>query len=133
MWSEVGQMVKRPSMSSVEQSSGSVTVAMNGIVEDAAGASVPGRARPLTERDAIEIWIARWLRLKRKEILKQYPGDPSRLYAIWWGERFPHSRAKARVEFEKRYPWARDRTDFGYRRIPRVVAVRPGHQGRLFD
>jgi hypothetical protein len=87
----------------------------------------------LTEADAIEIWIARWLRLRRGEILKRYPGDPSRLYQVWWGERFPASRGKAQAEFERRYPWAADRTAFGYRRIPRIGLAQQGDQHELFE
>src|SRR5262245_39563563 len=36
--------------------------------------------RPLTEQDAIDIWIARWLRIRRKDILLRYGCDPRRLY-----------------------------------------------------
>ena len=49
----------------------------------------------LTEADAMEIWIARWLRIRRKVLMALYHCDSSRLYEIWWGDRFPASRRKA--------------------------------------
>jgi hypothetical protein len=77
--------------------------------------------RILTEADAIEIWIARWLRVRRKDLVARYGCDSRRLYEIWWGDRFPASREKAMQLFEARYPGLRDRVHFGYRRIPRKV------------
>ena len=81
-------------------------------------ASTPGR--PLTEADAVEIWIARWLRVPRKELIRRYGCDSRRLYEIWWSERFPSARSKAADVFRTRYPGLTDRTVFGYRRIPRT-------------
>ncbi len=81
-------------------------------------AAAPGKA--LTEADAIEIWIARWLRVPRKELIRRYGCDSRRLYEIWWGDRYPGSRAKAAEAFRARYPAMTDRTVFGYRRIPRT-------------
>ena len=96
--------------------------------QSAMSASVEHRA--LTEADAIDIWIARWLRIRRKDLVTRYGCDPRRLYEIWWGERFPASREKAMQLFEERYPGLSDRTHFGYRRIPRVVP--PQGQLELF-
>jgi hypothetical protein len=82
----------------------------------------PVRARHtggLSEKDAIDIWIARWLRVRQKDLLVRYQCDSRRLYEIWWGDRFPASRRKAADLFRERYPGHADRTDFGYRRIPR--------------
>lgn len=73
----------------------------------------------LREADAVEIWIARWLRVPLKVLVGRYGCDSRRLYEIWWGERFPGSRAKAEAEFRGRYPSLADRTSYGYRRIPR--------------
>jgi len=88
--------------------------------------------QPLTERDAVEIWIARWLRMPRIELIRRYRCDPRRLYEIWEGKRFPASKAKARREFSDRYPALGDRTDFGdHRRIPR--SGRSCHQLNLFE
>ena len=76
--------------------------------------------RPLTEHDAIEIWIARWLRIRRKDILLRYGCDPRRLYEIWEQQRFAGSRDKALAAFRERYPGLTDRVDFGpHRRVPR--------------
>lgn len=74
--------------------------------------------------DAVEIWIARWLRIPVKELVLRYGCDSRRIYEIWWGERFPGSRAKAENEFRRRFPALADRTSYGYRRIPRVVPAR---------
>jgi hypothetical protein len=88
--------------------------------------------RPLRERDAIDIWIARWLRIRRKDLLIRYQCDPRRLYEIWEEKRFPGSRAKALDLFNERYPGLSDRVDFGlHRSIPK--AIPPELQPGLFD
>lgn len=78
--------------------------------------------RALSETDAVDIWIARWLRIRRKDILARYQCDPRRLYEVWQGEKFPASRARARKLFAERYPELLDRVDFGnHRRISRAI------------
>lgn len=95
------------------------------------------QARPqptgvITETDAVDIWIARWLRVRRIEILHRYGCDPRRLYEIWEGRRFPESRERALKVFRERYPELLDRTDFGnHRVIPRSNNA-PG-QLKLFE
>jgi hypothetical protein len=83
------------------------------------------RASPalrLTEADAIDIWIARWLRIRRKDLIARYGCDPRRLYEIWEGRRFVGSRAKALALFAQLHPNLADRIDFGHhRRLPRAV------------
>lgn len=97
--------------------------------------SVPMPAAPkraLKESDAVDIWIARWLRVRRKDLLARYQCDPRRLYEIWQGEKFPASRQKALLLFTERYPSLLDRIDFGrHRRVSRAVPaeLQPG----LFD
>lgn len=76
-------------------------------------------ARPLTEKDAIDIWIARWLRVRRKDLLVRYQCDPRRLYEIWEGTRFPGSRQKALDVFSTRYPRLVTHVDHSpHRRFP---------------
>jgi hypothetical protein len=88
--------------------------------------------RRLTETDAVDIWIARWLRIRRKDLLIRYCCDPRRLYEIWEEKRFAGSRAKALELFQERYPGLTDRIDYGrHRTIPR--AVPPELQPGLFD
>lgn len=87
--------------------------------------------RSLTEADAVEIWIARWLRIRRKDLVARYGCDPRRLYEIWWGDRFPESRKQAMQLFAERYPSLVDRTHFGYRRIARIKSF-DGDQLSLF-
>ncbi len=64
---------------------------------------LPPQPRPaqrrLTEADAIDIWIARWLRIRRKDLIDRYGCDPRRLYEVWEGTRSPGSREKALVRF----------------------------------
>jgi hypothetical protein len=72
--------------------------------------------RPLAEGDAVDIWIARWLRIRRKELVARYACDPRRLYEIWEEKRFPGSRDKARALFAERYPALADRIDYGRHR-----------------
>jgi hypothetical protein len=92
-----------------------------------------GAPRPLGEAEAIEIWIARWLRVRRKDLMARYGCDPRQLYAIWWGERFPGSREKAEAAFRSRHPGLVDRVSFGYRRIPRGSVKEPEAQLSLFE
>lgn len=76
--------------------------------------------RALSETDAVDIWIARWLRIRRKDILQRYGCDPRRIYEIWEGTKHPASRAKALARFQEEYPNLMDRVDFGsHQRIPR--------------
>jgi hypothetical protein len=91
--------------------------------------SVPRR---LSEVDAIDIWIARWLRIRRKDLIVRYACDPRRLYEIWEEKRYAGSRDRALELFRQRYPTLLDRIDWGpHRRIPRGVPadLQPG----LFD
>ncbi len=88
--------------------------------------------RPLSEADAIDIWIARWLRIRRKDLLARYGCDPRRLYEIWEEKRFIGSRRKALSVFNERHPGLAERIDFGlHRRIPK--AIPPELQPGLFD
>ena len=76
--------------------------------------------RALSEADAVDIWIARWLRIRRKDLLQRYDCDPRRIYEIWEGVKHPASRSKALQRFQAEYPNLMDRVDFGgHRRIPR--------------
>jgi hypothetical protein len=85
---------------------------------DAAG--TPAGPVAIGETEAMEIWIARWHRVRRKDILARYGCDPRRLYDIWEGSRFPASREKALAEFARRWPDLVDRIDPSpHRRIPR--------------
>ncbi len=107
-----------------------------GLLSNPIAAAVPGTPqaapRPLTEADAVEIWIARWLRIRRKDLMARYGCDAGRLYEIWWGERFPGAKDKAATLFRERYPGLVERTSFGYRRIPRTLVRPEGHQLDLF-
>ncbi len=88
--------------------------------------------RSLTEADAVDIWIARWLGIRRKHLIARYGCDPRRLYEVWEGVRFPGSREKAMALFAERHPTLVDRVDYGaHRRIPRRVP--PELQPGLFD
>jgi hypothetical protein len=88
--------------------------------------------RALTEADAIDIWIARWLRIRRKDLLARYGCDPRRLYEIWEERRFHGSRAKALEVFRTRHPELTDRIDYGlHKRIARRPP--PELQPGLFD
>ena len=82
----------------------------------------PSAPRSLTEAHAIDIWIARWLRIRRRDLCQRYNCDPRRLYEIWDGSRFPAAQDKARALFIERYPSIVDRIDFGHhRRLSRDV------------
>jgi hypothetical protein len=101
---------------------------------------MPSAARPaqhpaqrrLTEADAVDIWIARWLRTRRKDLIERYGCDPRRLYEIWEGIRFPGSREKALALFGEQHPQLAERVDYGlHRRIPRSPPLEG--QLELFD
>jgi hypothetical protein len=75
--------------------------------------------RPLTEDDAVDIWIARWLRIRPKDLVRRYACDPRRLYEIWEEARFPGSRGKALDVFRERFPGLEGRIDPGpHQRLP---------------
>ncbi|MEQ1576854.1 MAG: hypothetical protein ABL894_04305 [Hyphomicrobium sp.] len=94
----------------------------------AEGLGIAIGTRPLTEADAIDIWIARWLRIRQCDLTKRYNCDPRRLYEIWEETRFAGTRAKALVVFRERHPALLDRVDPGaHRRIP----TRSMHPGQL--
>ena len=90
--------------------------------QDAAGTADAGqrRARVLTEDDAIEIWLARWLKTPRKVIVSRYACDARRIYEVWEGRRYPLSRAKALERLRALHPSLPAQTDVSrHRRIPR--------------
>ncbi|WP_339086472.1 hypothetical protein [Hyphomicrobium sp. ghe19] len=74
--------------------------------------------RPLTEDDAVDIWIARWLKIRPVDLQRRYACDPRRLYEIWEETRFPGSRKRALEEFQSRFPGLEARIDPGpHRRV----------------
>lgn len=76
---------------------------------------------PLTEADAVDIWLARWLRIPQKALLARYRCDPRRLYEVWEEIRFHGSRDKALERLARTYPGLVPRIDSGpHRRIPRT-------------
>ncbi len=84
--------------------------------------AAPPRApkRALSEDDAVEIWLARWLNVRRKDIVRRYGCDPRRIYEIWEGIKHPAARDKALERFRAEFPGLVDRVDFGgHKRIPR--------------
>jgi hypothetical protein len=81
--------------------------------------------------DAVNIWLARWLRVPRKDLVTRYGCDPRRLYEIWEETHFIGSRSKALDRLAASYPFLVDRVDPGaHRRIPK--ASHPDQLG-LFD
>lgn len=88
--------------------------------DSVAPAGEPAASARIGDADAVEIWIARWLRIPLKTLLARYGCDSRRIYEVWWGERYPGSRTRAEAEFRRRYPELADRTTYGYRRIPRA-------------
>ncbi len=77
-------------------------------------ASSSRASRPaLTERDAVDIWIARWLRIRPRDLIRRYACDPRRLYEIWQEDRFPEARTKALGLFLMKFPTLADRIDPG--------------------
>jgi hypothetical protein len=87
--------------------------------------------RSLTQADAIDIWIARWLRVPRKALLQRYGCDPRRLYEIWEGSHFKESRAEALDRLRQTHPTLVDRIDPGpHRRVPKTAHP---DQLKLFD
>ena len=87
--------------------------------------------RPLTEADAVDIWVARWMRVPRKVLLARYACDPRRLYEIWEGTHFPDSRAKALERLKVKHPWLLERMDLGAHR--RMAKTPHPDQMQLFD
>ena len=87
--------------------------------------------RPLTLDDAVDIWLARWLRTPRKLLLARYGCDPRRLYEIWEETHFVGSRDTALNQLRERFPSMVERVDSGaHRRIPKTPHP---NQLRLFE
>lgn len=82
---------------------------------------------PLSEDQAVEIWIARWLRVRRVDLVRRYGCDARRLYEIWQEDRFAGSRDKALEAFAARFPSLVDRIDAG----PHVRISRTPHPDQL--
>lgn len=105
-----------------------VKVMTNNVLEEPA---LSVHRRPLTEADAIDIWTARWLRVRPKELVRRYQCDPRRLYEIWEETKFPGSRAKALTALRLKFPGLQDRFDPGpHRRLsfapdPRQLTLFP--------
>ena len=92
----------------------------------------PVARRPLTEDDAVDIWIARWLRIRPVDLQRRYACDPRRLYEIWEEVGFPGSRERALEAFRARFPGLDARFDPGpHRRIP--TAPHPGQLSLFSD
>lgn len=89
------------------------------------------RRTVLTERDAVDIWIARWLRIRPRDLIQRYGCDPRRLYEVWQEERFPGSRDKALRRFLAEFPDMANRIDPG----PHIRHSKAPHpdQLQLFD
>jgi hypothetical protein len=119
---------RMPKASSEETAEGSLLPAGGALAKEA-----PAEPRKtLDAEDAVDIWILRWLGVRRKDIVARYGCDPRRLYEIWWEERFVGSRARASEVFRERYPGLVDRVTFvPYRRVRRASAS--DAQGRLFE
>ena len=80
--------------------------------------------RPLSEDDAVDIWIARWLRIRPKDLVRRYACDPRRLYEIWEETRFAGSRSRALEKLRQQFPGLEGRIDPGpHRRQP--IRVHP--------
>ena len=89
--------------------------------------------RSLSERDAVEIWIARWLRVRRKDLIQRYGCDPRRIYEVWDGSKHPASRSKALELFKAQYPGLMDRVDFGKHRPIPIKVVSPAQLSLFGD
>lgn len=81
--------------------------------------------RSLTEDDAVDVWLARWLRIRPKDLIRRYGCDPRRLYEVWEGSRFPEARERALGLLRERYPDLESRIDPGnHRRFSREADAR---------
>lgn len=103
------------------------------LIEHTSSKPRPPRASGrLNTDDAIDIWIARWLRVRVKDLVTRYECDPRRLYEIWAEDKFIGSRDRARQRFLEQHPQLADRVDFGtHQTIHR--GIDPDSQPGLFD
>ena len=129
---EIATIVWEQTVNSVERSSSQLSHVPSLLPEPPQPSAKPKEAPAgpsrLTATDAVDIWIARWLRMRRKDILVRYKCDPRRIYEIWEETRFPGSRARALEIFRERYPTLLDRIDQGpHKRI----ASRTAHPDQL--
>jgi hypothetical protein len=69
--------------------------------------------KALSEADAIDIWIMRWMRIRVTDIRKRYGCDSRRLYEVWEQTKHPAARSKAEAKFRIEHPGIVDRIDYG--------------------
>ncbi len=86
---------------------------------------------PLTQEDAIQIWIARAARVRIRELTLRYGIDARRLYEIWRQERFPAAREAAIERLRETEPCLAE----SIRLLPHVATGKtdPEDQLELFE
>jgi len=80
--------------------------------------------RKLTRDDAIDIWIRRWLKHERHQIIRDFDQNPMRIYEVWQEETFKGSREDAEIVFRTNYPHLVSQTDFAPHKKTRKLVGR---------
>ncbi|MGS4887180.1 hypothetical protein [Roseibium sp. MB-4] len=65
----------------------------------------------LTEQEAINGTIERWLGAKVRDLSSKYDVDPRRWYEVWRGEAYPNARSQAYEILADKYPEIAKETD----------------------
>lgn len=81
--------------------------------------------RRLTYKDAVALWIARWLGVSQSSLCQRFDVDARRFYEVWSLKRYPDSHAHAKRLFVALFPGRVPETDFREHRRTRRQA-RPG-------
>lgn len=96
-------------------------------------AALDQRPTRLAERDAIEIWHARWFKIPHAKICRRYNMDSRRIYEVWEEKTFIGSRQKAWALLVEKHPEHSDRIDNGRHRSVSRRGVEIDQHPRLFD
>jgi hypothetical protein len=75
------------------------------------------RPTRLSAKDAIDIWLAHWLKIPHGQIIQRYNVDARRIYEVWWEEAFIGSRQTAWAKLLADHPERATSIDNG--RLPR--------------
>lgn len=79
----------------------------------------------VTRDVAKNIWKARWLKRKQRELCAEYDVDPRRLFEVWEEQIHRGSRLEAWAEFVEEYPQLALRVDNSPHRKRLKVVEKP--------
>lgn len=85
-----------------------------------------------TNREAIDIWKAKWLGVGPQKLVETYKKSPFRIYEVWSEDKNIGSREEAKSEFIHEHPELIEVTDFSpHKKRRKVVHLPTKDKGQL--